>query len=83
MGKETEKCSASKLYSLEDLYIKYILHASMHYVSRELAQQLTVVENLLLIIKMNKFGKFFSQSISLYLLIFLLRKMLKPNANKC
>ena len=40
MGKETEKCSASKLYTLRNLYIRYILNASMHCVSRELAQQL-------------------------------------------
>ena len=40
MGKETEKCSASKLYTLGNLYIRYILNASMHCVSRELAQQL-------------------------------------------
>ena len=49
----------------------------MHYVSRELAQQLTDVENDLLIIKMYKFRKFFSQPISLYPLIFFLCKMLK------
>ena len=55
----------------------------MHYVSRELAQQLTDVENDLLIIKMYKFRKFFSQPISLYPLVFLLCKMLKPNAYKC
>ena len=44
----------------------------MHYVSRELAQQLTDVENVLLIIEMYKFREFFSQPISLYPLGFLL-----------
>ena len=55
----------------------------MHYVSRELAQQLTDVENDLLIIKMNKFRKKISQPISLYSLIFFLCKMFKPNAYEC
>ena len=55
----------------------------MHYVSRELAQQLTDVENDLLIIKMYKFRKFFSQPISLYPLIFFLCKMFQPNAYEC
>ena len=55
----------------------------MYHITCKLAQQQNNVWNVLLIIKTNKFGKFFSQSISLYLFIFLLRKMLKPNANKC
>ena len=55
----------------------------MHYVSRELAQQLTDVENDLLIIKMYKFRKFFSQPISLFPLIFFLCKMFQPNAYEC
>ena len=55
----------------------------MHYVFRELAQQLTDVENDLLIIKMYKFRKFFSQPISLYPLIFFLCKMFQPNAYEC
>ena len=61
---------------IPSLYTKYILYASMHHVSRELPQQLTDVENLSLIIKMNKFRKFFLQPISLQPFIFLLCKML-------
>ena len=67
MGKETEKCSASKLYTLGNLYIRYILNASMHCVSRELAQHKIMYELFYWLLKWTSLESFF---LSRFLFIF-------------
>ena len=67
MGKQNEKCSASKLYTLGNLYIRYILHASMHCVSRELAQHKIMYELFYWLLKWTSLESFF---LSRFLFIF-------------
>ena len=67
MGKQNEKCSASKLYTLGNLYIRYILHASMHCVSRELAQHKIMYELFYWLSKWTSLESFF---LSRFLFIF-------------